>query len=226
MAAVTLLVAAAAGGCAALQQQQLPPITPPPAMTAYQQEYMAHVSQRAQAASDAAVPELLAALDDAGFRESLASCCPGIAQLKSSELLTWFQRQAEISEMVHNFNAAPPKPGQHGHGGDPDLDVYENSTWFFNLWEPWVLNLTTSSPGGPEDAMEAGPFGLAEFRNGRTPSDLEEAEQRPVYTAFNNRMVDTGAGKNAAFETVHARRFLMKMRSFPKTGSGHTRKEN
>ena len=60
--------------------------------------------------SDAAFAEAVAALDDAGFRESLAGCCPGIAQLKSSELLTWFQRQAEISEMVHNFNAAPPKP--------------------------------------------------------------------------------------------------------------------
>ena len=165
--------------------------TPPP-MTPLQIKYMQGVERKAQAASEAAVPELLGALDDPAFRETLTGCCPDIAQLKADELLTWFQRQTAVSEMVHNFNAEPPTPGQHGHGGDPDLDVYENSTWFYNLWEPWVLNLTTSNPGGPEDAMEAGPFGLPEFKNGRTPANLEEAEQRPVYSAFNNRMVDVG----------------------------------
>ena len=182
--ATVVVPAATVGG------RVLPP-TPPP-MTSLQVQYMARVERKAQAASEAAVPALLGALDDHEFRQTLTECCPDIAQLKADELLAWYQRQTDVSEMVHNFNAAPPTAGQHGHGGDPDLEVYENSTWFYNLWEPWVLNLTSASPGGPEDAMEAGPFGLPEFKNGHTPANLEEAEQRPVYTAFNNRMVDAG----------------------------------
>jgi hypothetical protein len=156
----------------------LPP-TPPP-MSGYQQSYVKGVSQRAAAASAAATPDLEAALDDPAFRKNLTLCCPNIASKTGAELLTWFQAQVGVSEMVHNFNAEPPAPGGHHGAGDPDLAVYANSTWFFNLWEPSVLNLTKQQAGGPEDAMEAGPFGMKEFRNGRSPSDLEEAQQRPV----------------------------------------------
>ena len=115
---------------AATAAELLPP-TPAP-MTSLQISYMARVELKAQAASEAAVPELLTALDDTAFRAALAGCCPDIAQLKSDKLLAWYQRQVNVSEMVHNFNAEPPTGQQHGHGGDPDLDVYENSTVSFH----------------------------------------------------------------------------------------------
>ena len=175
----------------ALCQAALPPI--PPAMTPWQTEYMVGVRKSAQAASEAAQPALLNAFGDAEFRAGLDKCCPGIAKLSAPELLAWFHAQTDVSEMVHNFDAAndPTNGGGH-HGGDPDLAVYSAGRWFYNLWEPCLLNLTSSCDEGPEDAGETGLFGMPEFSNGKMPSTLLEATQRPVYTAFNHRMIDAG----------------------------------
>jgi hypothetical protein len=187
-----LQLAAAAASAEGLRV--LPP-TPPP-MSEWQQSYMEFVAADAKVASASARPELLAALDDADLRAMLDDCCPGIAKLPAERLLGWYHAQISVTEMVHNFDAAPAAPGSHGHGGDPDLAVYDDSGttggWFYNLWTPWVLNLTNSTPGGPEDAMETGPFHMKEFANGRSPASLDEAAQRPVYTAFNDRLVDAG----------------------------------
>ena len=121
----------ASSGGSSMSFGALPP-TPQP-LSPYQQQYMEGVRARAKAASQAATPAVLAALDDAELRAALRTCCPGIATLSAAELLDWYERAIGVSELVHNFNAAPPAPGQRGHGGDPDLAVYSNSTWFFNL---------------------------------------------------------------------------------------------
>eukprot|EP01050_Picozoa_sp_SAG11_P003653 SAG11_NODE_212_length_12275_cov_5.098308_9_plen_444_part_00 len=208
-ASIAIVWAAAAASANAL----LPPA--PPAMTPWQTKYMEGVSATAKAASAAARPALLRALDDVELRAGLGACCAGIATLPAPALLEWWHAQTDVSEMVHNFNAAPPAPGQHGHGGDPPLDVYGDpaASWFYNLWEicPGVLNLTAQPCGGPEDAGETGMFGMPEFANGRTPTSLEEAEQRPVYTAFNSRMVDAGNQHFGDVSMVYSPEFVRPM---------------
>lgn len=101
-AAGRVLAAAAAVAAAASAAAALPPVPPP--ISPYQQRYLAGVSERAAVASAAAVPELLAALDDVSFRKNLTECCPGIAQLKSQELLEWYQRQVDVTEMESPCN--------------------------------------------------------------------------------------------------------------------------
>ena len=186
-----MLVLLIVGASSAAHGAALPPA--PPVMSKWQVQYMKDVRAKAKEASAASRPALLAALDDGEFRTGLGACCKDIAKLPAPELLEWWRAQIDVSEMVHNFNAAPDPDG---HGGDPALSVYGDpkSTWFYNLWEicPGVLNLTSRPCGGPEDAGETGMFRMPEFANGKTPSSLAEAAQRPVYTAFNSRMVDAG----------------------------------
>ncbi len=139
-----------------------------PAMTPYQQQYMAAVEAEAKAASDAATPFVLAALEDPWFRAGLHACCPSVASLNSESLLQRFRDETAISEMTHSFDVDLSDSGGHMAGGvggkngnflgDPPLAVYMNSSHFYNLWEVAYLNITSYQALHAEVGAEEGLF--------------------------------------------------------------------
>jgi len=185
-------------------------------MTSYQQAYMASVIVSAKEASTAATPALLQALDDTELRRGLAEVCPEeVARLSAPQLLRRWESHVAVAEMAHNFYARDPDwPDRSSHpNNDPPLSVYAatGANWFFNLWTPCVLNMTYGCQAGHDgmvrdivNAAEVGTFGLREFSGGPAPGTgggkmpqprphtLAEAIERPVYTALNLAMVDSG----------------------------------
>jgi hypothetical protein len=139
-----------------------------PAMSPYQQQYMAAVEAEAKAASDAATPFVLAALEDPRFRAGLHACCPSVASLNSESLLQRFRDETAISEMTHSFDVDLSDSGGHMGGGvggkngnflgDPPLAVYMNSSHFYNLWEVAYLNITSYEALHAEVGAEEGLF--------------------------------------------------------------------
>jgi hypothetical protein len=190
-----------------------------PGMTPYQEQYMAAVQAEAKAASEAATPYVLAALEDPSFRAGLGACCPSVASLSSQDLLQRYRDQTAISEMTHNFDVdlttsagghkmAGAAGGKNGNGlGDPPLAVYTNSSHFYNLWEVAYMNITSYEVLHGEAGAEQGLFGFRKFGNCSAsnasggggyarpeclPASLAQAAERPIYTVLNQRKVDVG----------------------------------
>ena len=186
-------------------------------MSKYQEEYMAGVQAEAKAASDAATPFVLQALEEPAFRAGLEACCPNVASLSARDLLQRYRDEVSVSEMTHNFDldlGAHSSMGGHAGGkngnglGDPPLSVYANSSHFYNLWEVAFLNITSYDVLHGEAGAEQGLFGFRKFGNcsnatggggGRygqpvhcLPATMEQAAERPIYTVLNQRKVDVG----------------------------------
>ena len=80
-----------------------PPL--PPKQSAYQQHVTAASAATAAIASREAVPAVLAALDQPGFRTMLRGCCPELAGLPAAALLQRLHDEVGLAEVTHNFPA-------------------------------------------------------------------------------------------------------------------------
>eukprot|EP01062_Namystynia_karyoxenos_P066684 TRINITY_DN60608_c0_g1_i1.p2 TRINITY_DN60608_c0_g1~~TRINITY_DN60608_c0_g1_i1.p2 ORF type:complete len:524 (+),score=168.49 TRINITY_DN60608_c0_g1_i1:68-1573(+) len=191
-----MLAAAAAAAAAAAS---LPP--PPPLQTAAQRAVVQHAAAAAEAAAPQGTAEALRRLGDPAFREQLGRLAPELAALSAPELLSRWDAAQDVTEVVHGFPARTD-PLQN-NALDLDIALAENATWFYNQWQIPVLFPEREKKAAqqvisylaPAGAAEVGLWGCPAFtgRNpygqglwpGGYPSSLEEANQRAVYTAWN-----------------------------------------
>ena len=188
-----------------------PPL--PPEQTPAQSHYTQSLSSRAAEASERATGEVLTMLGHPTFRAALGECCPGLADLSSSELLARFDRQMEVTEIVHGFGARNDPSG--GNGLDLDIDIASELPFFPNQWQLPLLYPKREYSGyyvliaflAPAAATEVGLWGLRDFSGeipsalapnrsapalwpGGYPASFAEASDRAVYGIFNQHRMD------------------------------------
>lgn len=112
----------------------------PVEVTEYQKELMAKVEVSAAQLSEAAVPQILAKLDSAFFREYLHDCCPSFAQLPAEELLKRLTRHMEAAEIVSGFPAIIDPAQMYPDSAGMSIDYGLNGSFFLNDWEAVLLH--------------------------------------------------------------------------------------
>ena len=154
-----------------------PPAYPtPPPITPYQKSLLAKISAEAVAASEAAKPELLAALDTAGFRALLKQCCTEIAGLASAELLSELEAEFAVTKQVHNIRVGG---GGGPGGGDVTVALGETVPYFPNLWDLKFIADAAACDEMQDDA-EVQLFGFKPFAERLENATWQEAIQRPI----------------------------------------------
>ena len=139
---------------AAAAQPPADPLLPtPPRTTPQQAQRMEHIHAAAATASAAARPELLALLDDPRFRTTFAPLAgPAAAGLSAVELLSRFEEETAVAELVHNMPAdAGVVPGPDGEprrqpAPDNTIAIGQASPVFWNLWEIGLMTGASESP--------------------------------------------------------------------------------
>ena len=149
-----LLLAASAAAQPPLDPPDRPALLPtPPRTTPQQAHLMEHIHAAAATASAAARPELLALLDDPRFRTAFAPLAgPAAAALSAVELLSRFEEETAVAELVHNMPAdagiAPGPDGEPRRQPAPDntIAIGQASPVFWNLWEIGLMTGASESP--------------------------------------------------------------------------------
>lgn len=72
-------------------------------------------------------------LETKDFTDALGGCCAELQHMTGPERLDWFDSETLATEMVHNFGSGG------GAGSDETVQLGNNATYFYNLWEIAML---------------------------------------------------------------------------------------
>jgi len=161
--------------------------------TPFQRQRFAEVETLARQASEAALPDLLAALDRPELRRTLAAACPSLAEENALSLLDRLRTHFRSAEVVSGFSATTSKVLPW----DMSVEEGRRSAWFENQWE---VRINSGRPfkGAlgwfqTQDDVETRLYGLRPFGRSGAPSSLGEAAERGPYTSLNAVQADVGA---------------------------------
>lgn len=165
-------------------------------------------SAEAKTASEAATPLVLEFFDSVDFRAALKTCCSGVADMSSQDLLEAFRAEVRASELAH-----------HADGSTKDMNcaLGLEYDWFLNIDQADLVNQQVSAADEPtlgwsmEDNEEV-IFGCPAYAN-RNEKTWDEAASRLVYIAHNMRLGDVGSPMfgtaSAIFSTEYAKDMVL-----------------
>ena len=162
---------------------------------------MSAVRCRQAELSPIATGPLLVALGSPEIKQTLRACCGSWADRPATELLAALRDYVSSVEVVHNFDALPPKhasggrPGRLGASGATcvDLKLAAAAPYLPNLWDVEFLNATSGICSNPsENNAERAIMGFRPFTSSKEivdfgknvsmpfPGRYAEAAERPV----------------------------------------------
>mmetsp|Transcript_21217 Transcript_21217/g.48722 ORF Transcript_21217/g.48722 Transcript_21217/m.48722 type:complete len:644 (+) Transcript_21217:56-1987(+) len=114
----------------------------PEQQSEYQLSLFEQVSETAANKSKAALPELLAELDEPAFRKELHECCPSMVNSSAEELHERLKRLMSTAEILSGFYADQEDTMKRVllSGGGMSIDEGLNSTFFQNYWHRTLLH--------------------------------------------------------------------------------------
>jgi hypothetical protein len=157
---------------------------------------MDRFQDEAKTLSAAATPELVKYLASAPFRAALTACCPVAAAMSAPELLQALRDEHSGAEMVHNFPVAGTSDPRYAIE-DTNFEAEANASAFYNIWE-YAFISGEESVLAATSFSETNMFGFKPFTGGNAtdpgsqPKSFDEAQERPIYTALNTLVVDSG----------------------------------